>query len=264
MFILNSIKKGAFWARYEWTFDTFNEFLQKQKSEGFDFYVCYSNRPASSYTLTASYMNSKYIKIKIEDCLTFLISKDMFTEIELTYLTTKCKITKIKTKELLDIMDSIAILFNINRIYLNDQAGIKKNKNTKIDLTLLTVMKESKTFYEKYGYQHCDPQTDKYQVPRIDLEIHKKLLRLFDFNLFIKFLSGDDKKFVYNTLDKLQKNSFEFLHEFFTQSYEYYDRKDKTKNLLKLQNLIYNKNYPWYSMIDVIQNQKICMEKFFE
>ena len=259
--LLDNIKRGYFWEKSGHSFDTLKSFLKKHGPR--NMYVSYYG-PANQYQLTLSYVNEKYISCNIEDCVEFVISKDRFTEIELQKLTTKCKIN-VKTKVLLRLMDSFADLFKINRIYLRDEAGIQKNQNIKLDLTLLTVMKESKTFYEKYGYQHCDPETDKYNVPRIDLEIHKKLLRFFDFKLFIQFLNTNDKEFVHKSLKKLNKSvdSFQYLHEFFTHVSEFYDQRSSTKQL-QLQNLIYNENYPWYSMINVIQNQKLCMEKFFE
>ena len=47
---------------------------------------------------------------------------------------------------------------------LRDKA---KTLFTSLDLTLLTVMKDNKTFYEKFGYEICEPKsfyTDKIDI----------------------------------------------------------------------------------------------------
>ena len=61
--------------------------------------------------LKLSYIGEEYIKCNLQDCIEFTIKKGKYNEIDLSNLTTKCSIKNIKTKELLFIMDKLAILF---------------------------------------------------------------------------------------------------------------------------------------------------------
>ena len=122
-------------------------------------------------------------------------------------------------------------------------------------------MKDNKTFYEKYGFETCEPLND---IPHIELSLHKNLLRNFPFNLFYEHLDFGDKGFLRRFLRKLDKKieDFEYLWQFYVKMHRYFDKKKDLPGNRKLQEILQNQKYPWNSMVDVIQNQKICMEKY--
>lgn len=257
-----NVEKGDFWKLIELDFDSFLAYSKTVHT------CVYYMKWASSgnIKLSLSYINDKYISGNVHDCIEFVVSKQRYSEIHLANLTTKCRIVNVKTKDLMYVMDKLAILFNINRIYLEDAASTLQTLDHKIriDMTLLTVMKDNVTFYEKYNYTVCDGLNTK----RIDLQLHKRLLRDFRFDIFVEYLSNGHKRFVYKTLNKLRKGvrAYTKLHEFYTDAYEYYDNEytgDEYKKHVQLQSLLLDTKYPWNAMVDVIQNQKMCMEKWF-
>jgi hypothetical protein len=94
-------------------------------------------------------------------------------------------------------------------------------------------------------------------------------LRNFRFDIFTEYLDKADKKFITKTLKRLKKKvaDFVFLYQFYVESNEYYQNEytgdDDYENQVRLQSILMNENYPWNSMVDIIQNQKLCMEKYF-
>lgn len=262
--VRDGVEKGDFWKFTSFDFNTLAEYLRPRMN--FDYYV--TGTGYGQKTLTLSYINDKYIRGDIRDCIQFVISRDRYTEKQLRNLTTKCKIKNVKTKQLMLLMDTIAMLFNISRIYLQDDAHTL-DYDGKIDLTLLTVMRDNKTFYEKYGYESCYNFSDKNRTPRIDLELHKKLLRNFRFDVFVEYLEQSHKKFVMKTLKRLDKeiSDYKYLHIFYTDAHSYFLNDYPTLNdyekRVQLQSLLTDTKYPWNAMVDVIQNQKVCMEKLF-
>ncbi len=266
-FNLDVIKKGDFWKITSTNFDSFNQYLQSNLPNGITFYIDSNKWGRRSMIFT--YTNSKYIVGNIENCINFVLKKDKYTEINLQNFTTRCDISNVKSKDLMDTMDKVAILLNISRIYLEDRATtLENNIKSKLDLTLLTVMKDNKTFYEKYGYETCEPSSYS-NIEKIDIQIHKKLLRDFKFYIFVELLSKNNKKFINKTLSRLRYNvsDFKYLHDFYTEADDYYNNEyygdDEYELRMYLQSILLNEIYPWYSMVNIIQNQKLCMEKYF-
>jgi len=257
-FMIDKVNKGDFWRLTGFNFETLLKHLQDIKPNARDYILTLINN--GSTRLSLSYINDKYISGNVDQCIEFVIKI-----IYLGSLTTKCIIKNVRTKELMYLMDKIALLFNINRIYLQDSATTlsSSNKREKIDFTLLTVMKENKTFYEKYGYETCNP------TAKINLKLHKNLLRNFRFDIFTEYLDKADNKFITKTLKRLKKKvvDFVFLYQFYVESNEYYQNEytgdDDYENQVRLQSILTNENYPWNSMVNIIQNQKLCMEKYF-
>ncbi len=67
-------------------------------------------------------------------------------------------------------------------------------------------------------------------------------------------------------MSKLREDisDFDYLYEFYTEIDKYYDKEcPNEKARKKLQNILLNSEYPWNSMVDIIRNQKMCMEKYF-
>ena len=257
---LKNVKKSDFWNISGFTFDSLQNKIQNEIPDLYKINIIlysYTNRPQPRI-LELRNSNDKYINCNLEDCINFDISISKFNEIYLGYLTTKCKIKSIKSGLLLHYMDQLAIAFNIRRIFLKDKA---RTLDSGLDLTLLTVMKDNKTFYEKYGFETCEPLND---IPHIELSLHKNLLRNFPFNLFYEHLDFGDKGFLRRFLRKLDKKieDFEYLWQFYVKMHRYFDKKKDLPGNRKLQEILQNQKYPWNSMVDVIQNQKICMEKY--
>lgn len=218
-------------------------------------------------------------------CMTFTLIKSIYgIYIHLSNLTNNCS-SYLKnnntsgTRILLNILDKIALMFGAYRIFLQDAATPSVYSNMKLkydlDFTLITVMKEGKMFYEKYGYNVCDPESVEYPIKKINLELQKNLLRNFKFDLFKLFLDFDDLFFV-NKILKNNNKSFTTLADFYVYTLEHIttlinkeleideDKYLKYKNYInKLQEIILNENYPWSGMVSVIQSEKYCMEKLF-
>lgn len=153
----------------------------------------------------------------------------------------------------------MSVCFGVKRIELIDGATpkeyhrvyIEKKKVQDIDLSLYIVMKYQQTFYERYGYKFCDKD--------IEYKIHKDLLSEFNFDIFYKLLNESDKQIV----DKYKKSyKFKYLGEFYVKVYDYLDSKKSKRRLLELQSLLFNKSYPWYSMLSILTIKKKCMEKY--
>lgn len=154
---------------------------------------------------------------------------------------------KSMTRFLLECVDKLANMFAINRIYLQDDARPKEDPL--IDFSLMTVMQEGNTLYEKYGYKICDKQ-----IP-IDFELQKRHLRNFDFALFLYLLKKEDKKYVTNIMKRIEKN-IRVLHELYTCV--------DIDAILYLQKILMDKRYPWSAMVNVLQACKGCMEKYID
>ena len=58
--------------------------------------------------------------------------------------------------------------------------------------------------------------------------IHKNLLREFRFDIFVEYLTNNDKRFITYTLSKLKKTigDYKQLHDFYTNSNNYYNKKN--------------------------------------
>lgn len=262
-FMLDNVEKGDFWKLTELNFDSFVGFLKTVHT--CVYYMKWTG--SANIRLTLTYINDKYISGNVQNCIEFVISKQRYNKIHLANLTTRCKIVNVKTKELMYVMDKFAVLFNTHRIYLEDAASTWQTQDyeIRIDMTLLTVMKDNMTFYEKYNYKVCEGLSTK----RIDLQLHKRLLRDFRFDIFVEYLFDAHKRFVQKTLSKLRKQvkDFSHLHEFYIEAYEYYANEyagDEYRKHIQLQALLLDTAYPWNAMVDVIQHQKLCMEKWFD
>lgn len=209
-----------------------------------------------------------------EECMIFTIKNNNTLHLDNLYKACKFEnITDSNTRTTLNLLDSLAIAFGVSSIFLQDAAvpyKFKKGVNS-IDYTLLTVMKENKTFYEKYGYSFCEPKNE--YIKTIDIEIHKKLLREFDFGIFKLLLNKYDLEFI-TILESVYRKKYKYLYEFYNDTMDYCNKKfdkffiideersDKYYNMIfDLQNILTNDNYPWFSMINIIQSSKFCMEK---
>lgn len=165
------------------------------------------------------------------------------------------------TRVLLSFVDKLALLFGVNRIFLRDGATPKEEEY--IDLTLMTIMKDNQTFYEKYGYSVCDKD-----IPII-FEKQKYHLRNYNFEVFMFLLNDKDRRFIDKTLQRLKKSGIEGhyskLHEFYVDAYQFYKNNIKyTHHNKELQDILTNSEYPWYPMVNVIQAWKGCMEKYID
>jgi hypothetical protein len=154
----------------------------------------------------------------------------------------------------------VAMFLGINRVYLEDDARIMDNK---LDLTLLTVMRDEQTVYEKYGYRVCNFKDHN----TINLAIHKKLLRHYNFQVFVFLLKDDDAEVVRKVMKRsgMVEGDIKHLHEFYTKADEYYDKRVMSDSKrVRLQRILLDEEYPWYSMVDVIRYSKQCMEKLYD
>ena len=113
-------------------------------------------------------------------------------------------------------------------------------------------MKYNQTFYERYGYNFCDKD--------IEYSIQKNLLRDFKFDIFYKLLSEKDKVIV----DKRKKETYKTLGDFYVKVYDYLNAKNSKRRIIELQSLLFNKDYPWYSMVSILTIKKKCMDKYQE
>lgn len=252
--------KGCFW---DISKQTFVEFENMLKNDGKDF--CYVTWGSSGlYKISFYYQKGFVYGTFGRECFEFSLRQRTYgLVLHLLHLTTDCSLSiipehqKSKTKFLLEVLDYLAKMFGVVRVYLQDSAQPLTASNN-IDLSLLTVMKESKMFYEKYGYKICD-----YKPPNLD--IHKKMLREFRMDIFKRYLSSKELTFVQQMENKLQKD-YLILGEFYTDAYRYLNRIENTKNKKRkgfLQSLLTNTSYPWYAMVNIIQSTKVCMEKWF-
>lgn len=215
---------------------------------------------------------SKYkpeIKIYWGDCIVYTLKTNENIESELSEFSTECEdiisskliIKNTKSEFLLKFIDSISRCFGVKRIQLIDASTPRKyqhvyidknNQNEQdIDLSLYMIMKYGETFYERYGYNFCDKD--------IEYKIQKDLLQTFKFDVFYYLLNDIDKEIV-----KKYKKSYKckYLGEFYVQVYDYLNKQDNKKLLLELQSLLFNKNYPWYSMVSILTIKKKCMDKY--
>lgn len=254
-------KFGFFWDfftnLYKISF-TFDEYINGLHSSIPNIlYIKYKNH---LYKMNVYKSQWKYaIKIHWGNCLIYTLKKNEdYLESELSEYSTNCediilgnlKIIGDKSEFLLTLIDAISICFGIKKIMLIDAATAKYNTN--IDLSLYNVMKYGNTFYEKYGFIFCDKD--------IDFNIHKKLLKNFDFNVFLYLLSKNDKDIVDKMLKKIKTPTS--LGDFFVNIYDYYYIKNDNK-IVDIQKILTNNKYPWYSMVSIIIKKKECMIKYF-
>lgn len=159
-----------------------------------------------------------------------------------------------RTPYYMETVDTIAKCFEIKRISLTDAA--KSKLDYEIDISLYTVMKEEKTFYEKYGYTFCDNE--------LNFDVQKRLLRTFPFDVFRHLLSSKDKKWVDERVRKLGKSySSKTLGEFYVDVYDKYHVLDSTNRIRQLQNILNDDTKVWYSMVNVLMCKRQCLEKFY-
>lgn len=216
-------------------------------------------------------------------CMEFsIIKSDMGVYLHLSNLTNNCSsyfknYTNINgTRFILELLDNLALMYGAYRIFLQDAATpfIYKKLKLKYDLdfTILNVMKEEKTFYEKYGYNICYPDSIEYPIQKINLDLQKKLLKNFRFDLFKLFLDENDSLII-NKILKNNKKNYTILGEFYVDTIAHLTKLifntdlDKstqkyTEYIDKLQEIITNENYPWSGFVSNIQSEKYCMEKF--
>ncbi len=165
------------------------------------------------------------------------------------------KITK-PSAHLLTLIDVISKFFGVRRLSLSDASRSKTNDD--VNLSLYMVMKHGLTFYERYGFKFCK---DDY---RFDFDTYKILLREFNFKIFYELLSDNHKQTINKYLFKLKKkvSDFEILGDFYVMLYDKY-RDLSDRYIIIMQKILYDKSYPWYCMVDVINKRKSCMEKFY-
>ena len=231
------------------------------------FFLKYDEKYASvQLTITATNIDELYVAI--QDCISFRISENVIVVtsinrcdyIQKGYASIdSCSNTRI----LLDLLDRLALLFGCNRITLTDDARDVDFLGSKdsVYYSLITIMKEGKLFYEKYGYSETGIYT------KIDLVPHINLLRFFPFKMFLEFLSPEDKEFALKYCKDIQ---FEYLHEYFTFVYEVCKdrfRKNYSNKYIRYmrglqEDILLNQKYPWYSMMSIIFHQNLCMEKY--
>ena len=152
-------------------------------------------------------------------------------------------------KKVLKYFDRLAVLFGCTKITLTDEAIDIDNKQPKgILISLISLMKDGKLFYEKYGYA----------APKIELETLR--LRFIPFPLFLQTLSDKHKRKILKTTKNA--TDFKYLHEYFTQIYKECKTHDVPDRLIYVQNkILFCSNYPWFSMMSIIFNQNHSMEK---
>ena len=205
-----------------------------------------------------------------------LYKSDGIMYLKINLLKRKDKHDPENVRNMLDILDKLALAFGVHFIFLQDAAtpeNIEQKSKDDIDYTLLTVMRDNQTFYEKYGYYICDAERKEHyiEIKTIDLNIHKKLLKEFNFEIFYQLLDKDDKIFV----DKYSFFKEKRLDLFYSRLYDNLDiqktkykiendKKNRNrikKDIIHLQRLLTNENYPWYAMVNIIQTSKFCMMK---
>lgn len=261
---LHKVNKGDFWKLTGFSFHTLQQHLHSKLPDSCHYWLTWQN--SGNVKLQLSYINDRYIGFKIEDCVEFVMSKNKYQEIKVNNVTTNCRVKVIhkgsnsNTRFLMETLDKIASLFGVHRIYLEDAAKTSVRK-TQLDFTLTTVMSENKTFYEKYGYQIC--VDNKQQQP--DIQIHKRLLRDFDFHVFFNSLTPKHRSHVQRVLNHLMstEKNYKRLCHFYNDANEHLTNTGNDKYLLRLQTILQDNSYPWYAMVDVIQSLKTCMERFF-
>lgn len=261
-FRLWDVKQGDFWKTTGHTFETLKQYLKTLLPSSKTYYLNWME--AGRVVLKVKYMNDKYILCKLMDCVEFVIEEE-YRELKVNNLTTRCEVKSIRTgniskmRWLTMIMDTIAVFFGMYRIYLEDDARMLDNN---LDMTLLTVMRDNQTLYEKYGYRTC--KLTEYKT--IDIQIHKELLRMFRFDIFLELLKDHHLLFVRKAIKRLRimESDIQHLHEFYIKADEYYDSRLKDKQRKQLQEILLDDKYPWYSMVDVILNAKQCMEKYYD
>ncbi len=215
-----------------------------------------------------------YIKIYWGNCIILTLKNNENTiESELSEFSTECedidiitsslKIRNTKSEFLLKFIDAVSVCFGVKRIKLIDASTPRKyqyvyvyknnKKDEDIDLSLYMVMKYGETFYERYGYKFCDKD--------IEYKIQKDLLQTFNFDVFYYLLNDIDKEIV-NKYKKLYKCKCKYLGDFYVKVYDELDKQYDKKQLLELQSLLFNKRYPWYSMVSILTKKKRCMDKY--
>lgn len=168
------------------------------------------------------------------------------------------------TRKLLTLLDKLAIFFGCEKITLTDDAkDIDFFHKEGVHFSLVTIMKDGKLFYEKYGFTNCS--TEKFE--KIDLQPHIDLLRFFPFKIFLHFLSEKHRTSI---LSSCVESHYTYLHEYFTFCYTQCKKRFSENPLdtkyidfvIYLQKkILFCKHYPWYSMMAIIFNQNLCMEK---
>lgn len=272
-----TLERGYLWKKINCDFKKMRVFIMENKIR--ELYISDKNNAEYRFICSAS---SDAIFLKDYDgCLELglyenklPISVDL--EMEVRYLTSDCfikiPIEKSSTSELLNLVDRIANLCNVSRIFLSDTAIPKQflSRNKNKFLSLVTIMKDNKLFYEKYGYSICDIQSVNpilFPFSENNIEIPKQLLRNFPYSVFIHLLNEKDT-IVIDTIKKKSKNTkiYDKLYKCFNDYYEFLVtniHEDESMSVLfnEFIQIFYNEKYPWFSMIYSIHSMKYCMNK---
>lgn len=271
---------GSYFVLSEWK--EFNQFFKEIAKESFQFYTekhHISKRKEEYYVklekdsafgkLTISALDENTLQVILENCMIFTLKNAVLNINSISRCDYATKgfysiRSYSNTKKLLILLDKLAIFFGCNKITLTDDAVDLDFLHEKgVYFSLVTVMSEGKLFYEKYGYTNCSSE----KFLKIDLSPHINLLRTFPFKIFLQFLSTKHRNCVLSTCHETQ---FNYLHEFFTTSYNECKRRHSLNPLdtkyvefmIYIQNkILLCKEYPWYSMMAIIFNQNFCMEK---
>lgn len=282
-------ESGYFWKWFSKIYNinfTFDEYITSLNTNTSDIKVFNYTKRIYKIKVTKSKERQEII-FNWRDCIIYRLKKSALKssiESELSSFSTECEDsdseysdieddtslnaqTKMtyKSEDLLKFVDVLSKSLGVNRISLIDVATPKKyitHPGLDIDLSLYMVMKYNKTFYERYGYKYCDKD--------VEFNVHKTLLRDFDFDVFYSLLTIQDKQIV----DKRKKEKYlaasevassvrySTLGEFYVKVYDYLNSKNSKRRLLELQSLLFNKNYPWYSMVSILTIKKKCMDKY--
>ena len=268
------VKENSYWIAYDTTFDKQIEKLKGNKDTCF---ITWKGLKKFIKLYTSTSPDGKKLVLDLENCVSLKIFKNNdngMLQMYIYTITTDCVINESifadeeynslsNTWKLLTLIDKLAFVLGVKRIFLTDDSYVL-NSHKIISLSLITVMNENKTFYEKYNYRNCNGETENYPVLPINLTIHKTLLRNFSYKIFKKLLNEDDLMFVL----KIEKHidSVKKLSDFFNKSIRYLQKeKEFSPNLPRylktLNDIFYRDTYPWYSMVSVIENEKKCFEK---
>lgn len=270
IYLDDNTESGYFWKFFSKVYKmnfTFNEYINSLKIDKFDKKRFMYKHHLYEMEIYKSRFKPD-IKIFWGNCIELTLKNTLNENLysELSSFSTECediissklKIRNKKSEFLLKLIDAVSVCFGVKRIELIDGATpkeyhrvyIEEKKVQDIDLSLYMVMKYQETFYERYGYKICDKD--------IEYKIHKDLLSKFNFDIFYKLLSEDDKL----VINVYKKFKCKYLGEFYVKVYDYLNSKHNKRRLLEIQSLLFNKSYPWYSMVSILTIKKKCMEKF--
>lgn len=259
---------GGFWIAIGITFEELIQELLKSNKK--TYYLTLDK----NFMKTKFILNKKNILVQIRDCIEFSLRYDKQKKLvmKIERFTTLCQLQKLKfnnpiyaefskSGKLLVIIDKLAVALNVKRVFVTDSS----TKND-FDLSLLLVMKNGKTFYEKYNFRQCDASTELQPIGMINFELHKQLLRDFNFTAVKIILSPVHRAIV----DKIQVTlgkEFRTLGEFYSEAFDYYDPifllDDNKAIMLKLEDILKTPTYPWFAMVDCINNIGCCLEKYY-